>query len=127
MRARVINYPAGPVTAFGGYEFVNYEWRAVPDGFEEEAERHPFLEIDAVVVRAPVATEPESELVEVAEPEEEPVPEPDPLPENIPGYEALVNFGVDSLEAVPDDRDELVAVPGIGTATANKILAYLEG
>ncbi len=73
MKARVINYPAGPVVAFGGCEFVNYEWRVVPAGHEAEAERHPFLEVEA-----PVAKEPEQAPVEVAEPEEAPAPKPKP-------------------------------------------------
>jgi len=28
-----------PVTAFAAREFVGYEWRVVPDGYEEEARR----------------------------------------------------------------------------------------
>ncbi len=35
----------GNITAFSGREYVKYEWRAVPAGFEAEAERNPYLEI----------------------------------------------------------------------------------
>ena len=73
MRAKAVNYPAGPVVAFGGVEFVKYEWRVVPAGFEEQAEQHPYLEVEA-----PVVTEPEQAPVEVAEPEEAPAPKPKP-------------------------------------------------
>ena len=60
MKAKA-NYPAGPVTAFSGLEFVKYEWRDVPVGFETQAEQHPYLEIKQV--------EPEPEIVpEVVEP-----------------------------------------------------------
>jgi hypothetical protein len=31
------------VIAFSGAEFVRYEWRDVPAGFEAQAEAHPFL------------------------------------------------------------------------------------
>jgi len=48
MKARTKDYPAGPVVAFGGFEFVTYEWREVPAGFEKAAEQHPFLEIEQV-------------------------------------------------------------------------------
>lgn len=33
----------GTVIAFSGHEYVRYEWRRVPAGFEEQAERHPHL------------------------------------------------------------------------------------
>jgi len=46
MKARSKDYPAGPIVAFGGFEFVAYEWRGVPPGFEEAAGQHPFLEIE---------------------------------------------------------------------------------
>ena len=45
MKAKVIDYP-GPVVAFNGVEYVGYEWRDVPPGFEAEATRHPYLEIE---------------------------------------------------------------------------------
>jgi len=35
----------GNITAFSGREYVKYEWRTVPAGFEEEAEKNPYLEI----------------------------------------------------------------------------------
>jgi len=56
MKARTKDYPAGPVSAFG-FEFVAYEWRNVPAGFEADAERHPYLEI-----------QPEAEPVPAEEP-----------------------------------------------------------
>lgn len=35
----------GTVIAFSGYEYVRYEWRRVPAGFEEQAEKHPHLDV----------------------------------------------------------------------------------
>ena len=56
MKAKVINYPSGPVTAFNGIEYVGYEWRDVPSGFEAAAENHPYLEIEQPKpVAAPVS------------------------------------------------------------------------
>lgn len=46
MRAKTINYPSGPVVAFSGVEYVKYEWRDVPPGFESQAESHPYLEVE---------------------------------------------------------------------------------
>ena len=57
MRAKTINYPA-PVTAFGGFEFVKYEWRDVPVGFEIQAEQHPYLETETEAEPAAVVAEP---------------------------------------------------------------------
>lgn len=65
MRAKTVNYPAGPVVAFGGFEFVKYEWRDVPLGFEDAAVQHPFLE------------------VEKPEPKPEPKPKPKPKPATV--------------------------------------------
>ena len=48
-----------------------------------------------------------------------------PIPADFPGAEALAEAGVVYLEAVPRDGDALVAIPGIGRATAGKILARL--
>lgn len=46
MQARVKSTSRyGVITAFTGKEFVRYEWRAVPEGCEDEAKRHPFLEV----------------------------------------------------------------------------------
>ena len=48
MQARVkANSPITVVTAFGGHEYVRYEWRSVPDEAEEEAQRHPYLDVDS--------------------------------------------------------------------------------
>jgi len=71
MRAKAKDYPAGPVVAFGGHEFVKYEWREVPVGCEAEAELHPFLEVEVLV-----EAEPEHAPEEAAEPEAEPAPMP---------------------------------------------------
>jgi hypothetical protein len=62
MRAKTLNYPSGPVVAFGGIEYVGYEWREVPAGFESAAESHPYL------------------LIEDVKPEAAPVPEIEPEP-----------------------------------------------
>ena len=35
----------GTVNAFSGFEYVRYEWRTVPAGFEAQAEAHPYLDI----------------------------------------------------------------------------------
>jgi len=35
-----------PVQAFGGHEFVQYEWRRVPEGFEQQAREHPLLVVN---------------------------------------------------------------------------------
>ena len=48
MKARIKDYPAGSVIAFGGFEYVLVEWRDVPVGFETQAEQHPYLEIEQV-------------------------------------------------------------------------------
>jgi endonuclease III len=44
------------------------------------------------------------------------------IPDNFPGHDALVADGVIFIENVPTTGAELVAIPGIGAATANKIL-----
>lgn len=48
-----------------------------------------------------------------------------PLPEDFPGRAALEAAGIDTLEAVPRDGDDLVAISGIGKVTAGQILARL--
>lgn len=48
-----------------------------------------------------------------------------PLPGDFPGVEALAEAGIVYLETVPRDGDALVAIPGIGKATAGKILTRL--
>ena len=53
MRAKTSGYPSGPVVAFGGYEYVAYEWRDVPLGSESQAESHPYLVIESVPVAQP--------------------------------------------------------------------------
>jgi len=45
MKARVKSSCAySRVTACAGVEFVKYEWRVVPAGFESEVQRHSMLE-----------------------------------------------------------------------------------
>lgn len=48
-----------------------------------------------------------------------------PVPPDFPGAEALAEAGIDCLEAVPRDGDQLVALPGIGKVTAGRILGAL--
>jgi hypothetical protein len=38
----------GSIVAFSGREYVKYEWRVVPAGFELEAARHPYLEVKQI-------------------------------------------------------------------------------
>jgi len=66
MKAKAVNYPSGPVVAFGGIEFVVYEWRVVPSGCEAEAERHPFLEVLEEDTQFEAQPAPALEAVEVA-------------------------------------------------------------
>lgn len=47
------------------------------------------------------------------------------LPDDFPGRDALHEAGIIYLETVPNDGDALVSIPGIGKATAGKILAAL--
>ena len=54
MEAKVkSNHRWGTVTAFGGLEFVKSEFRKVPAGLEQEAQAHPFLEINDGAVSEP--------------------------------------------------------------------------
>ena len=47
MRARVkTNAPNRVCNAFGGIEYVTYEWREVPVGFEQVASTHSYLEVE---------------------------------------------------------------------------------
>jgi hypothetical protein len=41
------------VNAFSGHEYVRYEWRAVPVGFEAQAQAHPYLSVRARSGAAP--------------------------------------------------------------------------
>jgi hypothetical protein len=74
--------------------------------------------LDALATYEPPA---EEDTVELKEGE----PELTPLPEDFPGYDALVKEGIIYLETVPRKGEVLVAIPGIGAATANKILTWL--
>lgn len=95
-----------PIMAFGGVEFVKYEWRAVPAGFEDAAMAHPNLEV----------RQPEPEPVEDAHID-------DVLPDDFPGKVALESVGIIYVDDVPNDLDSLTTIPGIGKATADKILS----
>lgn len=53
------------VMAFTGHEYVRYEWRPVPEGAQEEARKHPLLDVME-------AEEPEPESESEPEPAEEP-------------------------------------------------------
>jgi hypothetical protein len=47
--------------ACSGVEFVAYEWREVPAGFEDEVENHPYLEVEPVqITPEPPKAAPES-------------------------------------------------------------------
>ncbi len=48
----------GSITAFNGIEYVRYEWRDVPSGFDDEARRNQFLDVQE---SAPVEPEPITE------------------------------------------------------------------
>jgi endonuclease III len=48
-----------------------------------------------------------------------------PIPDNFPGRFALKDSGIDYLEDIPRDGDELVKITGIGKVTANQILTWL--
>lgn len=62
MKARSKRF--GSITAFSGREFVRYEWRDVPAGFEDEARRNSLLELTDDTVNPAPDLEPLS-LVEV--------------------------------------------------------------
>ena len=48
-----------------------------------------------------------------------------PLPDTFPGRAALIAAGITTIPGVPRDVDDLTRVPGIGTATARRVLASL--
>ncbi len=39
------------VTAFGGHEYCKYEWRRIPVDSKEEADRHPYLDVQKMKER----------------------------------------------------------------------------
>ena len=49
-----------------------------------------------------------------------------PLPDDLPGKDALNEAGIVYLENVPTTGAALVVIPGIGNATANKILTWFK-
>lgn len=48
------DYKLGPVLAFSGHEFVKYEWRPVPEGYEEPARTHELLDVREIGAEAPI-------------------------------------------------------------------------
>jgi hypothetical protein len=48
-----------------------------------------------------------------------------PIPDNFPGRFALKDSGIDYLEEIPRDGDQLMTITGIGKVTANQILTWL--
>ncbi len=50
-----------------------------------------------------------------------------PIPEDFPARAWLVKAGHNTMENIPRVVDELVAIDGIGNATALKVLDALEG
>lgn len=48
------------------------------------------------------------------------------LPDDFPGKVALDEAGIIYLETVPRKGAQLVEIPGIGTATANKIVTWFK-
>jgi hypothetical protein len=77
------------------------------------------LRADMAAQATAVSGPPPGELVELRE------PALTPLPADFPGAEALTAAGVGYFELVPRDGDTLVAIPGIGKATAGRILTRL--
>jgi hypothetical protein len=67
---------------------------------------------------------PEPEAVDGEEIELKEVGEAIPL--DFPGYAAFVEAGIFYMDDVPNKGDALVAIPGIGKATANKILTWFK-
>ncbi len=54
MKARIKNSSGRrSVTAFDANEYVRHEWRDVPAHCHEEAQRHPFIEVDELAVSPP--------------------------------------------------------------------------
>ena len=49
-----------------------------------------------------------------------------PLPDDFPGKDALEEDGYIYLESVPKSGADLVQIPGIGKATANRILTWMK-
>jgi len=50
---------------------------------------------------------------------------PKEIPAEFPGRDALLAFGIASLDDVPSELDVLVAIPKIGKKTAKEIVAAL--
>jgi hypothetical protein len=93
----------GTVTAFSGHEYVKYEWRIVPAGHEEEAARHPSLEVKQIGLDVleslpefskPVELQDAGEGLEIpptyTDPQPEPVTIPEPVADPEPAVEPVV-------------------------------------
>lgn len=52
--------------------------------------------------------------------------DPDTIPDDFPGAKALAEAGITTLAQLVPHLENLTAIKGIGTATANAILAELE-
>jgi len=92
---------------------------ALASGFAELPEKNPPPEVVPAAPVAEVELEDEEELeleVELLATE---------IPEDFPGRVDLEAEGIDSLEAVPTELADLVAIAGIGKATARRILKAL--
>ena len=71
--------------------------------------------------------EPEPELVDGDEIELKELAQDKPrIFKNFPGHDALAEAGIIYMEDVPETGADLVAIPGIGNATANKILTWFK-
>lgn len=81
MRAKAIN---STVFACQGIMFPRRQWVTVPEGFEAEVLRNPFLEI---------------------EPEPEPAPEPEPEPEPAPDVVDYNTFTVAELRTMAEAKN----------------------
>lgn len=98
MRAKAIN---STVFACQGIMFPRRQWVTVPEGFEAEVLRNPFLEI---------------------EPEPEPAPVPEPEPEPAPDVVDYNAFTVAELRQMAEDRN--LDPAGLRKA---ELVALLEG
>jgi hypothetical protein len=75
--------------------------------------------VDELVARWP-ESQPRDQLTPLREPK--PAITERPLPDDFPGRRQLAVAGIDTVDAVPRDRDALTAISGIGNVTATQIL-----
>lgn len=125
MEARVIGTNEHRIVrALEGREYVKTEWRPVPADREDEAERHPMLEIRTGKAKAkPQPQQPTGG-------EGESVGEVQTTLETAGVNRAdhfaglLAGAGLDTVSKVRGlEKSDLTAIKGIGDATADKILA----